>query len=826
MPAQNETSTILVGYGQYGLEALRAFLSSSAARGVLDWAEVAGGAGPHERRLKDLALIWLPDSVEGERAASGGANNVFVDLKRDLFRQIQGVPNSGRDHDAFSDVLMRVANDLLAVGAQMDGRPLRPTRLDIMVLAQPRESGDLGRLRTTMDRAMDSLGNNPELRSRGQGGHRLSMVQMLDFDNYWDRSPRAVELRRALRDSLEHWEQRYQMKQPSFSRTYVMDGHASGRGPWNADARREEVVLLLQFMLFEGQRGGDLRTLFARAQDRASPVAAIGIRQLVRSSGLMGRLAAARFGTGWMEYLSNPHGQNRTARPEWEAFKDKLRRWQPGSLEQMVEGSNARQHAEASLEELADQLATRDHRHESWAEQAAEACLAKYRSLKQELTGWASRTVRELDDDELKELTGMVEQEVERALHHPRKPMGLGEVIHDLEQIRGELKPAGLPEPSEADQPAALRAHFHDIQEAHERFVAEQITPGGTTRLWPLLAIVITAGATPLLSTYLSSMPEPDPTATTRRALVEAAGWLAEPLHCGLLMLPLLIAIGVLWVQRGITFRVRRAHQFWTDPERGRFVDAVRAVMEPGGLLRGMYDQAVDASVREAQWRVVSEVDRTLELVLARLATRHREINWLRQQLVSFQNESGLDDISLSQPGPLFGRNAGSVRYQVERTEDFQKMIKFFPAIEERFRELQGAERPFKDWKEEFSPAFLYPLVFLDQLGKRFTDPYEQERARQDDGPMHERHAADFEAFLAHYGRFSTGFSWPQEIKVPDHRLWAVVPERWHRHRSIRDALTGVYALENIISGVNPERAYLVHMDLGIKPEHMVEEAR
>jgi len=239
-----------------------------------------------------------------------------------------------------------------------------------------------------------------------------------------------------------------------------------------------------------------------------------------------------------------------------------------------------------------------------------------------------------------------------------------------------------------------------------------------------------------------------------------------------------------------------------------------------------MFDRVVDVSVREAQWRLVNEVDRALELVLTRLKTRQNEITWLRQQLISFVNESGIDERTMDTQGPLFGRFAGAVRYQTERTEDFKKMVEHLPAREEQFRDLQSEEQPFKEWNEEYSPSFLFPLLFLDQLGKRFSDPYEKERADQDDGPMHQQHAEDFSKFLEHMGRLQTGFSWPHDIKVPEHRRWAVVPGRWASHQPIYDALNENYDMNKVIEGRHPERAYLLHLDLGIRPENMVEGAK
>lgn len=790
---------------------------------MLEWAAVQGGAGPHERKLRDLALLSLRDPLEErERAATG--DDGMRDLNRDLFRQIQDVfpqQKRGKD-DAPTETFLQAVEELLAVGAQADERPHRPTRLDVIVLSRPQGSGDLGRLRTVLDQIMDALGDHPELRSRSQGGHRLSMIQLLDFENYWSRAPEASELRRALRDSLEYWEQRYQDKRPSFARTYVMDGHAEDRGHWIESSREEEAVLLLQFMLFEGHRSGDLGRLFARSQDRASPVGAIGIRQIERSSGLMGRLAAARFGVKWMDYLAGEHGREGTAPARWADFKQKLRRWHPSQLEQMVRSSQARRQAETSLEELSGRLLAVDIHEDDWVDRVVDMARRELRDLRRQITGWASRRVQEIDEEQLRALPGDVESAVEQALHDDKNPLTLADVTRDLEQLRDELEPVPLPELQPGDEDA-LQDHFRKVHRDHRRFAEEQLDPGRSPRWWILLAFVIAAGMTPLLSGYLQDLTKPEPTAAMLLRLHAAAQWFSEPLFCGLAVLAVLIVLG-LYVQRGVAYRVTRAHRFWDDARRGRFANAVLGATGPGGLIRTEVDRAVDTSVREAQWRVVSEVRRTLELVLSRLGARHREIRWLRQQLVDFQMEYGIDEQTPQDDTPLFGKTKGPVRYRVERTADYRNMLEFFPADGPRFRAMQSSERPFQQWSEEFSPAFLNPLVFLDHLGKKYTDPYETERARQDDGPMHARHAEQFKDFLDHYGRFATGFQWPRRVVVVHGELWAVVPARWKHYGPIRDVLVGTYAQDHILDGRNVERAFLLHVDLGARPEHMVEE--
>ena len=93
LAVQPHRPTIIVGYGDFGLGLLRRFLGTAALRGVLNWEEPPGGARPTERRLRDLALLWLPDlrADRGRGDQVSATEGDYLEMRRNLYRQIRRV---------------------------------------------------------------------------------------------------------------------------------------------------------------------------------------------------------------------------------------------------------------------------------------------------------------------------------------------------------------------------------------------------------------------------------------------------------------------------------------------------------------------------------------------------------------------------------------------------------------------------------------------------------------------------------------------------------------------------------------------------------------
>src|SRR6185312_13897741 len=299
-------ATVLVGYGAFGLDVLRRLLASTAHRGILAWEEPRGGAAPSERSLQDLALLWVPDrtgfagqGVDDEDAREGSS----FEMMRDLYRQIQQVEERETPETDFAAAISAAAEKLLSATTRAGRRDALPLGLDVIVLARPTLPEVVGSLDRMLTRGMERLANNSNLERGVQGAEVLSFLAILDFENYWDRSEQGRRVREAVHNSVEQWRKRRQGGRPAFGRVYLVDGRTSD-GIRDERHRMDEISLFLELLLFEGQRSGELQRLYHSQGSIESPVATFGVRLIERSAGLLSRLAAARFGIGWLAYLA------------------------------------------------------------------------------------------------------------------------------------------------------------------------------------------------------------------------------------------------------------------------------------------------------------------------------------------------------------------------------------------------------------------------------------------------------------------------------------------------------------------------------------------
>src|SRR5207244_9191924 len=112
-----------------------------------------------------------------------------------------------------------------------------------------------------------------------RGQELLNFTLFLDFENYWEDSNEGQAMRKALYDVLRDSESQRDRKDPGFGRIYLFDSRA--RVYRDPRARLEEVVLFLEFVLFEGQRHNeDLRSFFKRHPDDRSVLSSVGIRTI------------------------------------------------------------------------------------------------------------------------------------------------------------------------------------------------------------------------------------------------------------------------------------------------------------------------------------------------------------------------------------------------------------------------------------------------------------------------------------------------------------------------------------------------------------------
>lgn len=814
-------ATILVGYGAFGMDVLRRLLASTAPRGVLTWEERRGGAAPTERHLQDLALIWVADPTDPyggdrENAREGGA----LEMMRDLYRQIEEVGDDGPPDVSFANALAAAAETLLSASGRATRQDVLPLGLDVIVLARPTTREAVGALDRLLVRGMDRLANNANLDRAVQGSEALNFIAIFDFDNYWDRSENGRTVRRAVHDSIERWHKRRLTGQPAFGRFYFVDGRTE-EGIRESYHRIDEISLFLEFLLFEGQRSGDLQRLYQPLGRHESSVATFGIRLMERSAGLLSHLAAARFGNGWLEYLAGRSAGR--VRTEPTQLQQQLERYGPEALDQLLDARSMYGEVEPALSALERELTGLPVEASDWPQRVRSRYAATARTLETRLSVRAHALMTEISGNHLAQLPAVVRGAVHADLHDQRDPVPIGGVIALLEESLSRLEPAPAmvaPVPGQAEE---LLRQIEQLHRDYGRFQEERIQVEGLRKWWPLLALALAAGLTPIVTELLGDVPRPDPLRFLLERAYAALQWINKPFLIGGLLFLIFWLLG-LTLQRRIASRVDRARRFYTDDERGRFVDRLRSGLRPGGRLRAPIDAVIERLLYDMALSVRGEVTRELNRVLERLRERKRETLWLRDQLRGFLRMHGLTG---EDPKPDLGRLARDgtgIRYALERGEDFENMLRSNPPGPERFRSAQASQAPFDGWEEPYSRAFLVPLEFLDRLSRMYKDPFQQELAQAGMGPEQERLGKELRDFLALRGSFSLAFQFLAQEGVPPDQRYCLLPPSWKLLRGVMPALADLRMSDHsVLIGGDAGRVYLLRVQTGVEPKCLLE---
>ncbi|MFO1429788.1 MAG: hypothetical protein U1F76_06565 [Candidatus Competibacteraceae bacterium] len=818
-PGPVHRTTLLVGYGNFGLDALRRFLASTATRGVLVWEE-STGADSNERRLCDLALLWIRDPFE---TGGSGTNEEsilegsHIELMRDLYQQIQTVEQAGAK-SAFEEAMEAAARVLLDAATRAARRENLPLGLDVIVLARPGNPAVIGRLTPLLVAGLERLHQYAtQLQRAVTGAAALNFIQILDFANYWQRSDQGQQIRVAVQGAVERWQQRRQEGRPTFGRIYLVDGHTAD-GIRDERQRIDEISLFLEFLLFEGQRGGELQPLYQALSPQEPPVATFGIRLLERSAGLLSRLAAARFGIDWLDYLAGDDTLRLAAEPV--ELRRQLAPYRAAELEHLVKGEGLWTELYRQLERLTQELAGLQVDLPDWPQQIQTRYEQAIRRIESELATQVHNHMQTLSRDQLANLPAALHTGIDAALHHERQPTPLGAVIREVEAAVTELEQAPVGIPPTAGGSAAALAEFATLHRAYRRFQQEQVDADGLISWWPLFALVLSLGLSPVLAEVVDALAKPDATAHFLvQGAYASARWLVA--HPPLLIITLWLlfwGVGAKLFQRGIRGRIQRARRFWHEPERGRLVDRLRALLRPDGGLGKPLVGFLERLLQDMALSLRSEVSRELGRVLKRLQERRRELTWLREQLREFLKLYGLNPTIQSEEWTRLHQETTGIRYAVEQYQDFQRMLQTNPPSPERFLSTQAERRPFTGWEQRYSAVFLYPLRFIDELSRQYRDPFLEELAKPGLGNEQVVRSQEFRAFLKRYGTFALAFSWKAQAGVPVDRLYCLLPRIWLGLQGSRDALTDLGIVErNMLVGEDVARAYLLRLQLGVE---------
>ncbi len=812
-------ATILVGFGAFGLDVLRRLLASTAPRGVLVWEQSQGGARTSERYLQDLALLWLKDRIHldgqevDEESAQEGSS---FEMMRDLYRQIHQVEAKSTPETDLAEAMVGAAEKLLSAASRAYRDEALPLGLDVIVVARPTGPEVIGFLDRVFALGMDRLANNANLERAVQGSEALNFIEILDFENYWDRSDRGRRIRQALHNSVGYWQKRRRQQKMAFGRCYLVDGRTQD-GIRDARHRIDEINLFLEFLLFEGQRG-KIQRLYQSQSARDMPIATLGIRLMERSAGLLSRLAAARFGNGWLDYLAGTESPAFDDEPL--EFHRKLAPYRPARLEELLGGHELESYLRDRMQALEEELAALDPARDDWAGLVRERYEATATDLENELASRIRERMRDISQNHLAELAGDLRAGVDADLHHPRQPVPLGAVIRTIEAALAEFD-----EVREAPPPVtgAAKKALDSLAQLHRDFRSfniQRVNVDALPKWWLLWALALAAGLTPIAIELLEDLPQPDPLSWWDLPYqLSQSPWVQSPITLGLLLFLTTWAIGRKAFQSRLAARVNRARRFYSDQARGRFANRLRACLKPdGGALYSPTSHFLDRMLRDMALSVRSEVSRELGQVAQRLRERRREMIWLRGQLREF--------LKMHQPmdGPQQGRDGTGIRQSVERREDFERMLKSNPPGPDRFRSMQASRNPFTGWDQRYSDVFLSPLQFIDDLSTVYKDPFQVELAQPGEGPEQATRKREFLAFLKRHGGFDLAFTWMAQDGLPTDRRYCLLPAVWRFLPGVLQALADLRMTEkNVLVGSDVARAYLLRIQTGIDPACLLE---
>jgi len=825
-------ATLIVGYGAFGREVFERLLASAAPRGVLEWQEAEAGAGVGERSLRDLALLHVPDRIAVEATPGGAPRDAGAGLLDDLYRQIRVLEERSTPERDLTEAVTGIAERLLSATSRAGRRGALPLGLDVIVVAHPEAPEVLGVLDRMLAAAMDALANNANLVRAVQGAQPLSFLEVLDFENYWDGAEGGRGIRRAVASSLEQWERRRTAGRPAYGRVYLVDGRTAD-GIRDPRHRIDEIGLFLELLLFEGQRSGELQSLWQPAGSHESPLATFGVRLVERSAGLLSRLAGARFSVDWLEYLAGTEVSE--GEPPPGELVRRLAPYHAGELEHLLGGDELRALLAGRLGVLESELL------EFWrrSPERPGAVVERYQEAAREIAGELAREAgarrATLHRERLDRLREEVEAGVEGDLHHDRRPLPLGAVIRQLEAIAGELDRGargrdargrdargdvggdgagelaeGAPEGGE-EPLATARRRLGELADRFDRFRRRRVHPERLRQWWPLWAGALAAGATPIFHRLLGDVPPPDGTNFLLVQGYRLLQWIADPVALGVVLFAALWGLGSQLFQRRIEKLQERAEEFYLDPLRGRLADRLRAELAPDGALGGPLHRELEESLGDAALAVRGAVRRELRGVLERLQERRREMLWLRSEVRDFLTLHGLELTGDWHRLERQRRDGTGIRRSVENDRDLERMLERNPPVAERFRSTQADQRPFERWRARFCDAFLHPLPFLDRLSRSY-DP----AALRESGGLEEP-GRDFLDFLARSGGFDLAFSWKAQEGVPADRRYCLLPEPWRRLPGVLPRLADLRITDDrVLGGPDEARAYLLWLQTGI----------
>ncbi len=834
-PAGAMKPSILIGYGDFGKEVLQRLLASTAPRGILHWgraAQARGGAG--EQRLRDIAMLWLPGRERAgtaddlaQRLRDAGTKADFI---TDLQRQIQLVDSSpGAAEQALGDTAT-AAVEWLLLPENAAGRG-SSAGLDIMLVAhidKKERVGELDKLIRGLLRRL--VRDKPGWAAAQTSDRKLNCIAVLDFDNFRRPDQEGTSMRAALRRSMVYWKSELDAKRPALDRCWLVDGSARDDHR-SVKSRLDEVTLFLELLLFAGLRNDEqLRELYQQVGQDQQIAAAFGLRAVERSPLLLSRIAAARFGVGWLPYLRGDPaaGLSRPARKLEAALKPLRAAILPkqapaatagaaGALDadELATGGDAldRQWRADTDGLAAELLGLRDYDTEGWAEQAEQRFASGARSIELALQRAGLERIRSLRARYLQDGGQALADALTADLNDSMEPVPLADVLATVKAAIAALEEQASGGGAVGQVGAGLaraRAAHRDYLAARDEWIAGY--GRGLDAFWPLLALLAALGAAPFAGDLLRLLPWLAGAGTEwQERLQTAVDWIDRPLFLAALLFALAWGSLRLLVHPHLVHGIRRARGFFVDPARGRLRDAILADC---AALHALLEQA-ETNVRAT---LAADLLRTLRRIRRRLRDRDREMDWLRVQLREFLRMQGVHPDEVHPDRDAIQPPPNSAHQLIVARDDLRRIMSKKPADPERFRARQRdlLEQPFGAWQQRYADAFLDLFGFVRKLSRFY-----RRQAESGDGAGERERRVRQAALkrLAEQPGFALAFRVPVDRSESAAETFCVLPQTW-RDQAARDQL-GKIGVEDtrLRSGADPARAYLLQRHLNIAPE-------
>jgi hypothetical protein len=807
---------IVVGYGAFGRSVLRRLLAGAAARGVLRWEQPPGSVAAHERRLRDLALLAVDDPLDDprKRDREDSHEGSGFDMMMDLYRQIRGVDGVRRPvEEGLSEAVGEAAEVLLSAATRSRRvRPL-PLGLDVVVIVQPGAPEVVGQVDRLLHAMVRRLAAIRSLQRGVQSAEALSFIELLDFEDYWETSALGRSRRLAVRNSVDRWQERRARGEPACGRFYLFDG-GTRDGLRTERTRIDEICLLLELLLFEGQRAGELQRLYQPGGAHELPLATAGVRVMERSAGLLTRLAAAWFGNAWLAYLggADPHaGATEPARH----FGARFAPYTPDQLDALL-GAEALAHdVQRRFTQLEQQWLAAPIDDPDWPQRLGPAWAEFSEGLREEVSDRLQARVAELGRTRLQHLRRDLQEGIEADLHDSETPLPLGPVCRALETARRSLDPPAE-DHAGPDSVASTLAGLARLHRRYRRFHRTRVDVAGLTQWWPLLALVLAAVLTPLVVDLLQDVPPPDRTRLWLVWLHDGFKRAANAFVVGPLLAAAAWAFGRLLLHPRLAARVERGRRFFRDARKGRFADALRAALRPGGGLRAAFDVQLERLACDARAGIRGQVARELDALGERLAERQREIEWLRKQLQEFLRVHGVSARAGGDGIERVAPETTGIRHLAGEGVDIERILATHPPKRERFRSLQAQGRPFVGWSQRYCGSFLNALAFIDELSHAFTDPFESELAQAGVGREQQARADEVLRFLERFGTAHLAFDWQAQEGLPPAQRLCVLPDVWRKLPGVLPRLADLGVREEQVLAGADGRAYLLRVQTGV----------